>query len=326
MKDLVSIVIPVHNASESLNRCIESLLAQDYKELELVLVENGSSDNSLELCRGFEQQYNNIKVITTEAKGVSYARNTGVSHATGKYLMFMDSDDYFEKTTVVSEVIRNMQGQKLLVFGYYEDFYTKDEVKRRAVLMPEGGTYLAKDIFKFYQACLLQNVWNKVFSLDLVKAKKIRFPEDLSFGEDMLFVLEYLKYCGKELMMLNQPFYIYVSKDTGLNRKFREDALAIRHRMYQSLICSAEKDFEVYDEDLTEFYYLYLRELLHILKENVMSAGKAEEMNSEAFQKIVIYLYKKKRIDWVAKTVLQLRSVIFTILYLKLTDKIRRKN
>lgn len=336
MKDLVSIVIPVHNASESVNRCVDSLLAQDYKELELILIENGSTDNSLALCKEYEQKHDNIKVVTSDAKGVSYARNLGVQHASGKYLMFVDSDDYLEGVSAVSEVISHMEGRKLLVFGYHQDFYTKDTVDRSAVLLSEGGKYSGKDIFKFYQACLLQNVWNKVFSLELVKEKQICFPEDLSFGEDMLFVLEYLKYCGKELIMFNHPLYVYVSKDTGLCRQFRSDAVEIRHRLYGSLISSASNEFEVCDEDLTEFYYLYLREMIHILKDDMLynknqslkvTRKKIKEVvDSNEFQQVVQYLYKKNRIDVVAKKALQLKCVLFSIFYLKIADKLRRKN
>lgn len=335
MRELVSIVIPVHNAAQTVNRCVDSLLAQDYGKLELILVENGSTDHSLALCKAYEQKYSNVKVIITEAKGVSYARNQGVCHASGKYLMFVDSDDYLESTSAVSQVISHMEGQILLVFGYYHDFHTEDKVKRSAVLLHEGGTYTGKDILKFSQTYLLQNVWNKVFSLELIKEKQIRFPEDLSFGEDMLFVLEYLKYCGKELIMYNHPLYVYESKDTGLCRQFRADAVAIRHRLYGSLISSAVNEFGVCDRDLTEFYYMYLTDMIILLKDDMLYNKNQpfkvrrkrvkDEMGTDEFRQVVQYLYEKKRIDCVAKNALQWKCVLFTICYLRAADKLRRK-
>ena len=91
---MISVIIPVHNVEKYLSRCLDSVLANTYKDLEIILVENGSTDNSLKICRKFEKRYNNIKVIISTTTGLSHARNIGIDYASGDYIAFLDSDDY----------------------------------------------------------------------------------------------------------------------------------------------------------------------------------------------------------------------------------------
>ena len=90
----ISIIVPVYNAEKYIKRCVNSILNQSFKEWELILVDDGSSDNSGQICDDYSRQYNNIMVLHKNNGGVSSARNTGIKNATGKYIMFCDSDDY----------------------------------------------------------------------------------------------------------------------------------------------------------------------------------------------------------------------------------------
>lgn len=109
--DKVSIIVPVYNAEEYLNRCVGSLLIQSYKNIEIILVDDYSTDSSLDLCKNFEKNDNRIRVFKSERFGVSAARNTGIKMASGKYICFLDSDDEYEKEfvkTMVSTIEKKM--------------------------------------------------------------------------------------------------------------------------------------------------------------------------------------------------------------------------
>ena len=99
-EDLVSIIVPVFNVEKYLSRCINSLVAQDYKQLEIILVNDGSTDSSMTICKEYEKKDNRIKIINQQNQGLSMARNAGLKLAHGKYICFVDSDDWVEKDYV----------------------------------------------------------------------------------------------------------------------------------------------------------------------------------------------------------------------------------
>ena len=97
--NLISIIVPVYNVSEYLPRCLDSLINQTYKNIEIILVNDGSTDNSLEICKKYAEKDLRIKVIDKENGGISSARNTGIAEASGEWIGFVDSDDYIEPCT-----------------------------------------------------------------------------------------------------------------------------------------------------------------------------------------------------------------------------------
>ena len=100
MMEKVSVIIPIYNAEKFLSLCLESIINQTYKNLEIVLVNDGSLDNSIEICRQYAERDNRIKIIDDKNRGVSYARNKGIEKATGQYILFIDSDDIVKKNYI----------------------------------------------------------------------------------------------------------------------------------------------------------------------------------------------------------------------------------
>lgn len=98
--ELISIIIPIYNVSKYLNRCVDSVVNQTYKNIEIILVDDGSKDNSGEMCDKYQEEYSNIKVVHKENAGLGFARNTGLEYVTGKYVIFVDGDDYIQKDMV----------------------------------------------------------------------------------------------------------------------------------------------------------------------------------------------------------------------------------
>jgi len=199
---LISIIIPVYNVEKYLNRCIESIINQTYKNLEIILVDDGSTDNSGKICDEYALKDNRIKVIHKQNGGVSSARNKGLEVATGEYIGFVDSDDYIEKDMyelLLSTIIETKS--QVVVCNWFKgtesnwienkNFPTKEKLTKTEALE------------SFYW-CMFS--WNKLFNRRVIE--NIRFLESCSCGEDTLFVFNiFIKL--EQIYCINLPKYYY---------------------------------------------------------------------------------------------------------------------
>ena len=195
----VSIVIPVYKAADTITRCVESLEKNTYKNLQIILVEDCSGDQTINICKKLANTYDNVLCIENDQNhGVSYTRNQGLDYADGTYLMFVDSDDYVEADyveTMISVISCTGNENIMPVCGYVNH----DEKKngRTDIFLPSNEQ---KDFKKsiqimpeLYEQRMLQIIWNKIFRLDVIKQNHIRFKEEMFIGEDFRFLLEYMK-------------------------------------------------------------------------------------------------------------------------------------
>lgn len=200
---MISIIIPLYNAEKYLNRCIKSVIDQSYSDLEILLVDDGSTDRSLQLCRKWERQDSRIKVIVQSNQGVSAARNAGLVNATGSYIMFLDSDDYM-KPDMCTVMLDKMQEKEadLLICGIEENngHYWRPN---------HNADYLTLDALKFdfiqlLHTELLSPSWNKIYKKEKIKTG---FFDGISFGEDLIFNLNYLKNCQRISFITNTLYF-----------------------------------------------------------------------------------------------------------------------
>ena len=124
MKDLVSVIVPIYNCERFLEECVESILKQKYSNLEIILVNDGSTDDSLNICLKYKKNYKNVIVINQKNKGLSEARNAGIRKATGKYIVFVDADDSIDEQEIY-KCIRSIKKEKsqLVLFSYDEVYH-----------------------------------------------------------------------------------------------------------------------------------------------------------------------------------------------------------
>ena len=201
MKPKFSIIVPVYNSEKTLKKCIDSILGQTLQDFELILVDDGSADSSLRICKEYSY-LNNLRVISQPNGGVSKARNTGISVAKGEWLCFVDSDDYIESAFLSSFGILDEQ-------GLYVQAYKMIGCEETAIKI--SNTSSIDELF-----CLLElnNVinspWGKAFSNSVVKTNKLLFNETLSYGEDHVFVLDYISKV-KRIIYIETPLYAYCS-------------------------------------------------------------------------------------------------------------------
>ena len=208
---LVSIVIPVYNAAPDLARCIESVRKQTYRNIEVFLVNDGSKDASSPICHMYERIDPRVHVIDKENAGVSAARNTGIAAAQGKYIQFVDSDDYLAPGATATLIERaEHAGADMVIAHYYRVDGGKTTrhgfLKRRDVMdQREFARELMDEPASFYYGVL----WNKLYRTALIRDNGVLCREELNWSEDFLFNLEYIRYAHR-FCAVDTPVYYYV--------------------------------------------------------------------------------------------------------------------
>lgn len=210
----LSVIIPVYNSAEFLNKCIDSLVLQDYKDYELILVDDGSTDASYEICCEYAGKYDNIRVLRQENSGPSIARNNGIQAASGDYLSFVDSDDWVMPDYFSVLDAAMSQNTDLIFYGRMHPDGQKAENK----VFPEG-TFTSREkiigfLVKNYYSGDLASSTNKAYSRHLFGDSSLRFPASTVVEEDLLFVLQALDR-SETLVSLSEPLYYYNRRDSG---------------------------------------------------------------------------------------------------------------
>lgn len=214
-----SFIVPVFQAELYLERLINSILAQDYRGYELILVDDGSSDSSGKICDEFSGKYSQIRTIHKKNGGVSSARNEGIKNAKGEYIIFGDADDYYDENYLNDIIlILNNDPQDICVCGYYLE--TNSSTER--ILSQLNGTYdresLSNMVVAFLKGSSFNPVWNKVFRTDIIKMNQIEFPKQ-KIAEDGMFVCQYLQK-AKKFYFINKAYYHYCQNEESAVHKF----------------------------------------------------------------------------------------------------------
>lgn len=230
MERLVSIIVPVFNVEKYIETCVKSILQQTYTKFELILIDDGSTDCSGDICNHLGEEDNRIKVIHQSNKGVSAARNVGIEVSRGEYICFIDSDDCVDNN---------------FLEGFCFDFdislqgYSMQMGNRRSYIKySELSGYNSQDVSKIF---CLNNIhggpYSKLCKANILKNNNIVFPEGISLGEDIIFFLQYIRYCH----------FIYVSSACGYIYNKREGSLTDIYHPIDELMKKEKKLFQLYD-------------------------------------------------------------------------------
>lgn len=205
-RPLISIIIPIYNSEKYLDRCIESIVNQTYKNLEIILINDGSSDNCPKICDAWAKKDNRIKVIHKENEGVSIARNIGINNSKGEYITFIDSDDYIDSKMYEKMLEKLNNTDTKLCFCdinivNFDQTITKFNFNNETIITK-------KDFFEtvFNNNAMNFAVWNKLISRKLIG--NIRFDSNIYIREDALFLFECIEKIDK-ICYLNECLYFY---------------------------------------------------------------------------------------------------------------------
>jgi len=227
--DLVSIIVPVYNSQEYLSRCLESAIDQSYKNIEILLINDGSTDNSGKICDGHAISDNRIRVIHTKNNGPAAARNIGIDNSKGEFIFFLDSDDSIEKNAIHLLIENYQQTKADIIIG---DF---DKMKDDVITNSEHNTYftnsklLTKQDIVDYIRCYLKKPnrfplfvysWGRLFKSSIIKNNNILFATGLRTFEDVVFNFDYLDYTN-EIFFAKEVVYHHSIHDNYASTAMR---------------------------------------------------------------------------------------------------------
>ena len=258
---LISVIIPVYNAEQYLEECLESVLEQTYTNLEIILINDGSTDDSGEICRQYRERDDRIVLIEQENAGVSVARNRGISLASGEYLMFVDADDLIAPW-ICENACRCMGSCDVLMFQF-EAFRHGEELKTAPLSAGTQSTLLSRfagddclrSLFGVSRSVpseiSLPSMWAKVYRRSLLNRYQAFCPPDVINGEDMLFnVQTYIQ--DPRICYLPMAGYFYRYNPSSAVHRYNPNCLENERRFYKALedILDQKQLWEKYREDI----------------------------------------------------------------------------
>lgn len=226
-EQLVSIIIPAFNAEKTLANCLDSVLKQDYFNIEILLINDGSSDKTEIIANQYQEQNNKIKVFTKEnGGGPSSARNYGLNKATGDYVCFVDSDDTI-CSNYISEMVNNIESHDLLIANINTVLNDIDILfigkKKYPITLFQHSELFFNNISMILNNSLpVRNIYAKLFKTEKIKNLNLRFNENIFYGEDYLFVLEYIKNCSS-IKFINTKIYNYFHIKNSITKRYQDN-------------------------------------------------------------------------------------------------------
>ena len=218
-----SIVIPVYNVEKYLNQCVDSILSQTFKDFELILVDDGSKDNSGQICDGYAQMDARVKVIHKENGGLSDARNEGTSQASGKYIIYVDSDDYIDGDDFLEEVYSKAQnGADVICYKFRKYYDNAGKFGECSFSFPDFESYNTLPERVRYLVCrdsFYCSAWSKAIKLELIKDNEILFEKGL-LGEDQEWYYHVL-IKAKSIDAIDRAFVIYRQRENSITKTFK---------------------------------------------------------------------------------------------------------
>lgn len=287
---IISVIVPVYNVEKYLSRCIDSILSQTFTDFELLLIDDGSKDNSGNICDEYARKDGRIRVFHKVNGGVSSARNLGLENALGEWICFIDSDDEVENyyLSTYIEVIKKdsvdcciasckiITSKAIRKIDLQENLYTKKDIYKLIMYLREKS--------------ILGVPWNKFFKLSIIKENDILFDESISSYEDEIYVLQYLQYITNIAVSKQQTYRYYINNEISLSKKYIEidQHFKITDTLYNlGAVFSVKKE---YVEHLNNEYSRHLEECIYRLY------GKYTKFNRKERLNIITLVYNKSRI------------------------------
>ena len=284
MNDLISIIVPIYKVEAYLLACLESIRKQTYTYFEVLLINDGSPDNSESICLDFIQKDYRFKYFYKENGGVSSARNLGLEHATGKWIVFVDSDDTVEENYLKDFIDNYVDDTTLLIQDITKEI--KGQVKVNRLGFIENKCYSLifdfEDIIKNFHV-LEGFIYNKFFDILFIIKNNIRFKKNITHKEDEIFCLEYYHYVEK-IQILKVSNYHYINREnsaTSNHPSFNSEFEYLKNYIFQLNKLGNNLNSTVYNKYLSEQLSIKLKYLMYGINRNI---SKKERISN--FKKI----------------------------------------
>lgn len=244
---LVTVVVPVYNVEKYLDRCIDSIVNQTYKNLEIILVDDGSPDNCPQMCDGWAKKDGRIKVIHKQNAGAGLARNTGIENSCGDYILFVDSDDYIDLTTI-EKCMNSIEKTHpdVVMFGRYTVF--ADGTTKETPVLTNKYNYLGNQVrddilpgLFIHEKGIGISSCNKIFNLKLIKDNNLKYKSERELlSEDAVFHLELFGFV-ESVTIIPESYYYYFQNEKSFSKTYREDLQELNNNFLEYCLNVCEK-------------------------------------------------------------------------------------
>lgn len=282
---MISVIIPVFDVAPHLEECLRAIVAQTFSDWECILIDDGSTDASGEICDKWAGIEARIMAIHQQNAGVSAARNRGLDVARGEYIAFVDSDDTIDPSyfSALHGAVDSSDAD-LAVCGLEirdGDGSSIHRIPRSNAVFPLDRAHLS-DFLELERDSLLYGPVVKLYRRQIIEDRHLRFDETKNYGEDLLFNLSYLRYC-KSIVTISEALYCYIRRNDSLSTRFREDMFEINYAQWHELM-AFHQDKSLYDE--ASAGYLYTR-LWGIVYDSVFAFPKCSDANLSYLQRLL---------------------------------------
>ncbi len=320
-KKLLSVVIPAYNAQNFIKESLDALLEQTYRNIEIIVVDDGSTDNTYTICQEYAKRDNRIKVYTHANVGVSATRNEGMDHATGEYIIFCDADDCPEPQLAERyiEAIEEWDNKDVsfITCGMYFDNYYNRNVKTKKYILESAHGYIEGENYLLSRSVAATLAWlklfnfvtNKCYDLKFIKDNHIQFDKDIHIGEDLKFNLDYLDKCTGNIGMINEALYHYIKRsDESLSISYHVNDLEDTKYIYKRFVNweSAQEGVtgdnilvlkSIFINDWVSRMTSYYEEYRHGEDCSLCKRRLQKEIKSKEFQTMLSEIFKAKKIS-----------------------------
>ena len=259
---MFSVIIPIFNVEEYLGECLRSVSALNPQKYEIIAVNDGSTDSSAEILNEWSESMTNLKIVTQDNKGLSAARNTGLRHAKGKYVAFIDSDDKVD-AAMLDKMFRVAESNQVdICVGDYVELYDNINADKviRHLGINENTLYTGSDFLQKYHTLLMSMVWRSIYQRRFLEANSLYFVEGIYF-EDVVYTPLCFQ-AARRVKYLSLPFYTYRKRDNSItttkgSRKKVEDAIVVWSILRKNITLS--KLVKIAD---TEGFHAFLKQYM----------------------------------------------------------------
>lgn len=260
----ISVIIPIYNAECFLKKAIESILIQSFDDFELILIDDGSVDNSSQIIDWYESQNKKIIAIHQSNSGVSKARNVGIEKASGQWIDFLDSDDWIEPD-YLSNFIKDAENYDLIIQGFATDYTDTGEIKNvKFKANHKLKNYEVIEMLQYKKNAHNGYLWHRLFKRSIIIENNLRFVEGCNFAEDGVFFLQYMRYVKKTNVLETSGHHYVIHNSSLTNRKYPSEFYLSIADMYYKALNEIEGDtrFKNFTQNYTRqlvFYWIINR-------------------------------------------------------------------
>lgn len=278
----VSVIVPVYNAEKTIKKAVCSILNQSYTNLEIILINDGSMDNSLNLCIEFAEKDNRVVVLNQNNTGVSSARNMGLEVAQGDFCCFIDSDDWIEKD-YIERLVQGMQSVDCVIAGYTREVGGDENPSHLMNRIYELKNISDTQICPLFYYGFIHPCWNKLFKMSIINENHIKFDTSIHISEDSIFCINYLIKCEKIFTMDLVSYHYCINKELdSLSKKVYSNIFEIYEKVFlilKDLLERGKCSDNLQEKILVQTIYpqVYVS-VLKILKDKELSAKERRTM------------------------------------------------